>query len=84
MTNLRVAFVSLGRNPRPYVVEPAVEKLHERGLCRLDISATIHLRDQPRTFALGLPFGSGKRMPLALAPAGFRIAHFDDDGPMAR
>ena len=23
-------------------------------------------------------------MPLAFAPTGFRIAHFDDDGPMAR
>jgi hypothetical protein len=39
VTNLRVAFVSFGRNPRPCVVKPAVEKLHECDLCWLNISA---------------------------------------------
>ena len=84
VANLRIALMCLGSDARPHVVEPAVEKLSKCGLARLDISADLDLRDQSRALDLSLTLGSGKRMPLAFAPAGFWITHLDDDCPMTR
>src|SRR5262245_3521066 len=72
----------LGRYTGPHIIEPPVQELCECGLTGLDISADLHLRNQACALALSLPLGSAKGMPLALAAAGSRISHFDNDAPM--
>src|SRR5262249_17435548 len=59
---------------------------HEVGHCdlgRLDGGSTIDRGDEPGALDLCLALAALERMPTAPALAALRIAHIDDDGPMA-
>jgi hypothetical protein len=66
-----------------HVLDPALEERRERHASGVDLPAFLHLRDQASALDLCLSFGAGEGMPAALACAVLRIAHVDDDGPMA-
>jgi hypothetical protein len=65
-----------------HVLNPALEEGRNRHASGIDASAVLRLGEQPGTLDLGLALGARKGMPAALAFAGLRIAHVDDDGPM--
>src|SRR5262249_42465704 len=47
------------------------------------MGAVLDLGQKPGALDLGLSLGAGEGMPAALALAGLRIAHVEDDGPTA-
>src|SRR6516164_8470166 len=79
----RIAFVRAWRYLSLHVLDPPLEESGDGLPLGLDVSAALHLGDQPRAFLLGLPLSTDKRVPAALALTGCRIAHVDNDGPMA-
>jgi hypothetical protein len=66
---------------KPISLEP-IEELPDRDPARLDRTTVLQFGDQPRAFDLRLPLRSLEAMPTALALAGLRIAHVNDDSPM--
>src|SRR5262249_25975687 len=66
---------------KPISLEP-IEELPDRDPARLDRTTVLQFGDQPRAFDLRLPLRSLEAVPAALALAGLRVAHVDDDGPM--
>src|SRR5262249_1437684 len=66
---------------KPISLEP-IEELPDRDPARLDRTTVLQFGDQPRAFDLRLPLRSFEAVPAALALAGLRVAHVDDDGPM--
>src|SRR5262245_32068789 len=79
----RIAFVRAWGYLSLHVLDPPLEEAGDGLPLGLDVSAALHLGDQPRAFLLGLPLGALERVPAALALSGLRIANVDDDGPMA-
>jgi hypothetical protein len=61
----------------------SIEELPNRDPARLDRTTVLQFGDQPRAFDRRLPLRSLEAVPAALALAGLRITHVDDDGPVA-
>src|SRR5262245_18978204 len=67
---------------KPISIEP-IEELPDRDPARLDRTTVLKFGDQPRAFDLRLALRSVEAVRAALALAGLRVAHVDDDGRMA-
>src|SRR5262245_53842214 len=78
----RIAFVRAWGYLSLHVLDPLLEEAGDGLPLGLDVSAALHLGDQPRAFLVGLPLGALERVPAPLALISHRIAHFEDDGPM--
>src|SRR5262249_25736443 len=78
----RIAFVRAWRYLSLHVLDPPLEEAGDGLPLGLDVSAALHLGDQPRAFLVGLPLGALAGMPFTLALAAVWISHVDDDGPM--
>src|SRR5262249_12397889 len=72
-----------GRDLPLHVLDPALEEGSDRHAGGINMGAVLALGQQPGALDLGLPLGAGKGMPAALALAGLRIAHVNNDGPMS-
>src|SRR5215471_5079057 len=68
----------MDRNPVPL---ESIEKRRDCDPGGIHRNAALHFRYQAGALDLGLALGAGKGMPAALALAGLRIAHVEDDGP---
>src|SRR5262245_60223806 len=79
----RIAFVRAWRYLSLHVLDPPLEEASDGLPLRLDVSAALHLGDQPRTFLVCLPLAAVERVPAPFALARCRFAHVDNDGPMA-
>src|SRR5262249_19881921 len=66
----------------PVAIKP-IKKFPYSNLVRIDRGAALQLGDQLCASDLRLALRSGKAVPAALALSGLRIAHVDDDGPVA-
>src|SRR5437763_593135 len=67
---------------KPISLEP-IEELPDRDPARLDRPTVLQFGDQPRAFDLRLTLRSRETVPAAFALASLRVAHIDNDRPMA-
>src|SRR5437868_3556759 len=79
--------IARGAGGRDMNVNPialkSVEEFGNRDSGWIDHSAALHFRYQASALDLRLALVAGEGMPAALALAGSRIAHVNNDGPVA-
>src|SRR5262245_29622315 len=65
------------------LVDARAHEIGHRGFARFDVVTPASSGDQLGTFDLCLALRAGEAVPFPPALPGLRIAHVDDDGPMA-